>query len=411
MKKAVVFLPAIFAMFSVFAQQTDQSLVLAPDQKVFVNREQMRGYVEQGWFIPSWDLFDNFWGGDYSMVTHYANLVFPDSIVKYEGSTGTISYNWLCAVGQVLDPYSQVFFNPLTTFQSYRVDSMFVLAWYNVVDSSVPDTLVAEFVIGTPTMSPQFAHTIFIFQPDTLDASPPRMLGDTTQQGYYAKLTAPDKIIVKYPLTMQDSTMLYGKYIQFPVGIEVPMGKVIGVSLSFVPGYSYSFDDVLYSYMSGGSLTQEINAFRMGLYAVDDTQSNPSLFYDPYERYNLSYYIHKNGRYGLYVDQWRNERMASLITWGFDFGWKLSGSDNVSVYESANTSFSVYPNPATQELQIRNIGHGASLNIYSSFGQLMYSESLENDIITIDVSQWARGMYFAEIIKEGTKEMKKFVLQ
>jgi hypothetical protein len=41
----------------------------------------------------------------------------------------------------------------------------------------------------------------------------------------------------------------------------------------------------------------------------------------------------------------------------------------------------------------------------------MFSANLEDGITTIDVSQWARGMYFAEIIKEGTKEMKKFVLQ
>jgi len=411
MKKTIVFLPALFVAMFVFAQHIDQPFPLTPDQKAPVTMEQMRGYAEQGWFIPSWDLFDNLYGGDYSMVSHYANLVFPDSIVKYEGGNGVVSQNWLCAVGQVLDPYSQMFFHPLTAFQSYRVDSLFVMGWYNVIDPSVTDTLIAEFVIGTPMVSPQFAHTLYLFQPDTLHASPPRMLGSAAQKGYYAKLTASNKIIVKYPLTIQDTTMQSGKHIQFPVGIEVPMGKVIGVSLSFVPGYSYNSGDVLYSYKTGGALTQELNAFRMGLYSVNNTESDPSLFYDPYDGFNLSYYVHKTGRYGLYIDQWRNERMVSLITWGFEFGWKISGSDNISVAEHESTKISLYPNPANCEITIDCGVKGARLSIFSTQGQLIYSELCTENIHNIDVSQWARGMYYAEIISEGSKETLKFVLQ
>lgn len=409
MKKIVLIVLMLPIMTATFAQQIDGPLLLSPDAKVNVDVSAMKGFAETGWFIPSWDLFDNFYAGDYSYVTHYANLVFPDSIVKYEGSTGTISYNWLCGVGQVLDPYSEMFFTPLTEYQSYRIDSLFVLAWYNMVNSSVVDTLVAEFVIGEPLTSPQFAHTIYIFDPDTLDVSPPKMMGDTTQKGYYAKLTAPDKIIVKYPLTMQDTTMLYGKYIQFPVGIEVPMGKVVGVSISFVPGYDYVYDNVLYSYMSGGTLTQEINAFRVGLYSVNNTEDYPSLFYDPYGYFNLSFYIHKSGRYKMYADSWRNERMASLITWGFDIGWKLSGSDNVSVDEMNSVVARVYPNPAQDIVSIDLPAKESIVNVYSLHGALLFSKHTDTSTLQINVSDWTSGMYIVEIISGNTTNRLKFV--
>jgi hypothetical protein len=262
----------MFIVFFGFAQNLEQNVYFQPDQKVEIDALQLKNYNEAGWFIPAWDLFDNFYGGDYSLVSHYANLIFPDSIVRYESSNGSILYNWICAVGQVLDPYSPLFFEPLEQFQSYRIDSMFVLGWYRMVDATVVDTLIAEFVIGDPLTAPHFAHSIFTFPPDTLRTSPPRMLGDTTQMGYFAKLTAPDKIIVKYPLTTADSTLSSGKYITLPVGIEVPYGKVIGVSISFVPGYSYGYNDVMYSYNSGSpALTQTINSLRVGLYSVDNT--------------------------------------------------------------------------------------------------------------------------------------------
>jgi len=404
---------AVFSVLtiSVFSQQIDDSSPLFhPDAKVEVDVSQMKAYIDAGWFIPAWDLLDFYFGGSTTgIVTHYANLVFPDSIVRYESSSGSILYNWLINVGQVLDPTSEMFPEELSSYQDYRVDSMFVLAWYNIVNTGIPDTLVAEFVIGTPLTTPHFAHTIYMFPPDTLRVSPPRMLGSSTQKGFYAKLTAPDKIIVKYPLTSADSTLQYGKYITFPVGIEVPAGKVIGVSLNFVPGNDYNYNNVLYSYMQGGTLTQELNSFRMGLYSVDNTGDFPSLFYDPFNKYNVSCYTHKNGRYMLYADQWRNERMASLITWGFDFGWKLSQEDNVSVEESIEQLISVYPNPASEILNIETGFSSSTISIVDMHGRIVYCGHHTSGVWSIDISAWAQGIYVVNISGDNAIATKKFV--
>ncbi len=399
----------ILSVFSVSAQQAQPAPQLSPDAKVDIDLRQLKSYYDAGWYIPAWDLLEYYFQDYYEdYVSHYANLIFPDSIVKYEGSSGTISYNWLIAVGQDLDPTSEMYENALYPSQDYRVDSVFVLAWYNMVNTSVVDTLIAEFVVGTPLTEPHFAHTIYVFSPETLRVSPPKMLGDPIQKGYYAKLTAPDKIIVKYPLTLADSTMLYGKYIQFPVDIEVPAGKIIGMSLSFVPGYDYNFDDVLYSYMQGG-LTQQHNAFRVGLYSVDNTNDFPSLFFDPFEKYNMNCYIHKTGRYSAYVDQWRNERMASLITWGFDIGWKVSAWGNISVGDEPDNTVSLFPNPADDFVNISLPQPDAMIQISNLHGQLVYAENVMQNNVVIDVSQWPQGMYFANITIKGVSYNVKFL--
>jgi len=396
----------------VSAQQSDIQEMINPDAKADINIEQLKSYVDAGWYIPAWDLLDYYFSGNHSpYVTHYANLVFPDSIVRYESSDATISYSWLCAVGSVLDPRSDMYVSPLSPFQDFRVDSLFIYAWYNVVNAMYTDTLIAEFVVGTPLTSPHFAHTIYVFSPDTLRASPPKMLGDTALKGYYAKLTATDKIIVKYPLTMNDSTMGSGKYIQFPVGIEVPAGKIIGVSLSFVPGYDYSFNEVLYSYLPGGALTQELNSFRAGLYAVNSTDDYPSLFFDPFDMYNLSCYIHKKGRYKLYPESWRNERMNSLISWGFDFGWKVSAQDNVSVEHPHLEVVNIFPNPANDVVVISMNHIPNFIRIFDIQGRTMLSFFPQNTQEQIDISSWSQGIYTVEIGTSGNNIHSRFVKQ
>lgn len=351
--------------------------------------------MDAGWFIPTWDLYDYFYG-NYDLVSHYANVVFIDSTAVYE-SGGNINHNWLNSVGQVLDPYSQVFPSPLTLGESYKIDSIFVLAWYNYVYAGYTDTLIAEFVIGDPTTNPEFEHTIYIYTPDTLHASPPAAYGDTTQKGYYAKLTAPSKITVKYPLTLSDSTLANGKYIQFPVGITVPYGKVTGVNISFVPGYPYNFGDTIYSY--SGTATQQLNSFRVGLYSTDDPSTYEHLMFDPYEGYNLSYYMKKENRYAMYTggDSWRNERMTSTVNWGFDIGWKLTKVFNQSVEFMQLDQVNVYPNPANNYLNISG-AENCIANIFSADGRLIETIQIENDLQGLSIENYASGLYYIKLV-------------
>lgn len=362
--------------------------------------------VDAGWFIPTWDLFDNVYGG-YDLVSHYANLIFVDSTVVYE-SSGTIKANWLNTVGQVLDPYSGIFLAPLNAGEAYIIDSLFVLGWYNTILTGVTDTLVAEFVYGNPTENPEFEHTIYIYTPDTLDASPPAALGDTTQTGYFAKLTGPGKIIIKYPLAPSDTTMLNGKYIQFPVNIMVPADKVTGVSISFVPGYSYNYGDMLHSY--SGTETKDLNSFRVGLYSTTDPTSNVHLMYDPYDRYNLSYYMRTENRYASYTggDAWRNERMTSSVNWGFDIGYKLTKVYNPGVQFMQLDEVQVYPNPANNYLNIAG-AENCIAQVFSSDGRLIETLNIENKIVGISTENYAPGLYYLKLISDNESKVINFV--
>ena len=139
MKKLYIFLIAVVLTSSLLAQQTATNETFhfdgyaAVDYHTLLQKHHLRATKELpiGWMVPSWNLLDYYYVSN-SMVTHYANLIFPDSTVVYE-SGGVTLHNWLNSVGGVFDPYSPMFDTmqvapllPLT--DPYRIDSIFLLA-------------------------------------------------------------------------------------------------------------------------------------------------------------------------------------------------------------------------------------------------------------------------------------------
>ena len=81
---------------------------------------------------------------------------------------------------------------------------------------------------------------------------------------------------------------------------------------------------------------------------------------------------------------------------------------------SEEISFTVYPNPADQVITISlpdEIREDATLSIYNSVGQIIYSVSPENNdnAITINISSWPAGLYLV-ILNDNTRDdgAKKF---
>ncbi|MFH0867226.1 MAG: YCF48-related protein [Bacteroidota bacterium] len=73
-----------------------------------------------------------------------------------------------------------------------------------------------------------------------------------------------------------------------------------------------------------------------------------------------------------------------------------------------NNDFTIHPNPATCEIEI-SLAEKSEIEILNIKGQLIKTINTEEDFIRIDISGFARGMYFVKVKTEEGVEVKKFI--
>jgi hypothetical protein len=223
-------------------------------------------------------------------------------------------------------------------------------------------------------------------------------------------MTAPSKTTIKYPLTLTDSTNNLGKYITIPVNYSVPAGKVVGLSVTFVPGMPYNYGDMLYSYSQ--TSTPVLNSIRMGLYGTTNTNVDPHVFAEPYLHWTSHHYINTNVRYSKYTgsNAWRNERMVSTMSWGFDLGYYITNTSNIGMPENMISEVNIWPNPSKGLISVSNTMPDSRLRLLDILGNCLLDVQLENANNSIDLQQYSNGIYFAEIIHKGQKSVRKIIL-
>jgi hypothetical protein len=75
-------------------------------------------------------------------------------------------------------------------------------------------------------------------------------------------------------------------------------------------------------------------------------------------------------------------------------------------------TFSVYPNPVTEEFQLRLINKGdAQLIVYNSLGQQVFHSELKEQQIRISTSGWVKGIYTIQVNFNGTNEFQKLIVR
>jgi hypothetical protein len=73
--------------------------------------------------------------------------------------------------------------------------------------------------------------------------------------------------------------------------------------------------------------------------------------------------------------------------------------DGVGISENIeNSTIRVYPNPATDQVNITGIEAGSYLRVYNALGQLCYNEIMSSSQMMIDVKSWSAGMYQINIV-------------
>ena len=336
--------------------------------------------IQLGWINPSYAVYNNYWAG--VGANDYSNLVFPDSTVKLISIPDNY-YNWTMSIGQVFDPYSKIFDQNLSTplmnsHSSYKIDTISVNCQYQKYRYNM-DTLVYEIVYNYDNyVSNTFKNYMVLPSGniyDTMYFSAPKMHGDAAQFGYKALLSDPNKIVFKYVLQQSDSVTSLNswKTVKLPVNLTIPYGMITGVSITFKPGYSYSFGDTIINPINK-LLTSEINSFRFH-WLFEDTYPYSGMFYDPYGK-NMSYLITTKGRYTTYPngDTARNNNiMQPYYQAGIDIGWKV---EEIPAAPEAGI--------ATAETPIC-AGDSTTLTLSYYFGSIQWQESSDS-INWLDVS-------------------------
>lgn len=109
---------------------------------------------------------------------------------------------------------------------------------------------------------------------------------------------------------------------------------------------------------------------------------------------------------GIYVeeDYYTGKDNYSTVFYNFSLEWLTKGEDKYEsiseLMDKANVaSLNVYPNPANANINIEAEGL-KTINIYNIQGQLLSSLCVDNDMITVDVTDYESGVYFIEGLDE-----------
>lgn len=342
------------------------------------------------WFIPAWDILEDYYNGSMDAnVNHYANVVWPDSVVKY--LSGGETHAWLHSMGQVIDPYAPWFSTTIhNNVQNTMLDSIFLLGWYENVDGVFEDTLVFEVVVNSPNSNPAFGG--LVNNNTGASYSAPKMQGSTAQFGRGAHLTDPGRHVIKHVLTAQDSTAdNTGRFITVSTGgIYIPSGAIIGVNVTYAPGYSYNVGDTIFSYDQSPPKAFS-NSIRYGFYGVIDNNAHSDLFLDPNNtqgHYNTTYLILNDGRYGLYNNV-LDDHMYPYGNWGLDLGVYLNWTPYpVSVDIGADTTIC---HGASYQL---NSGYGSGYDSYWYYNSLNGPQLAKNQYLAVD----SAGTYYVRVV-------------
>jgi polyhydroxybutyrate depolymerase len=104
-----------------------------------------------------------------------------------------------------------------------------------------------------------------------------------------------------------------------------------------------------------------------------------------------------NGADHIFLFQPTNDTSGIFVSWYFLRKYSHPNPIPLGTYQSKPNDFKVefYPNPASQTINITNSSNLKSINIYSMNGQLIMSETINNQI---NINQLSKGMYVIEFV-------------
>jgi hypothetical protein len=163
----------------------------------------------------------------------YFTILFPDSNVRMEYTSGYGSTNW-ASIGQVFDPKGSLWQSQATKIDSndeYSVDSIAIPYRYFRYQTLTADTLVIQIFTHDRLLDYSLTSNQRKFKTGEYD--PANHRGTNTTQDIVEILDDND--------TSSNGVLYY------PVNINVNRGEVLAVAITYFPGHPYSPTDTLFS--------------------------------------------------------------------------------------------------------------------------------------------------------------------
>ncbi len=83
--------------------------------------------------------------------------------------------------------------------------------------------------------------------------------------------------------------------------------------------------------------------------------------------------------------------------------------ENLAVDDDVFPLMKMYPNPVTHTLHVSNFE--GNVKVYNARGQLCLQQTVSDNMLTIDVSKLAKGVYFVRLENEGEVTVRKLIKQ
>lgn len=158
------------------------------------------------------------------------------------------------------------------------------------------------------------------------------------------------------------------------------------------------------------------NCVSMTEYYYDEIESKTEYLHDlQISSETVHTYIDYEDDFYSYVQPTHSNMVIEAITYRTDENYDfyvdceyLYKYDELSVsLEENDVTFNVYPNPANDMINIE-AQDIELVELYDIYGRMLYSEDI-NDNTSIDISDFAEGIYFIKIYSEGKNSVKKII--
>ncbi|MGB0403275.1 MAG: T9SS type A sorting domain-containing protein [Salibacteraceae bacterium] len=337
--------------------------------------------------------------------SYFRNYLYPDSTVVLEFSSG-YSNVWKHSFGQVLDPKSVWFATEGISVKDttlYSLDSVGVRYRYFRWNDSIPDTLVVQIydksLVRNRTTTWQSGASYANVGYDYL-----KRKGET-----------PIKEI-RYLLENKD-TALFGssKLLKFPVGLSLDTG-LVAATVTYFPGIPANLGDTIDAY-NPVNVTNKVNAFLVYEFRDEVPYVHP-------DEFNNGLSVTQSVRYNENTNGW-NGRYQPGTSWAsasgiyhFDMDFHITYIKPkpvikpTGIAENNNDKVSVYPNPASNVLNIENLAGYSQISLVNSIGEVVLSEKINYSSNQFDVSNLPSGIYVLQLITEnGENHKERIVIQ
>ena len=343
-------------------------------------------------------------------------FLFPDTGIIIRGETPTRPHIHSIAnitdisVGWLNDESKYAGKMQYTKGASYTLDTVGLYGVYvrNNSNADVVDTLIFEIVTQSFNNIYKFGKTTPYAEKYGLSSADTAWFANLPYQRNEGKINyTTQKYTVLLRAGGENNKITSGyyegyQYFYITPKIAISSAPVFMTAVIFKPGYAYTSTDILQdqNYIEFYATKESpIGSYRKGFY-------NSSYILNTYNKYYqmpASYDLLSNDKPGT-------ESYFEHIPITYSVG--CTGCGYVSVRENTQKTVSIYPNPATDVVNIQlNSGAPSKVELINLTGQTVIVQDVMSEAVKIDISTVKRGIYMLKITQEEKTQTSKLVIK